>query len=77
MENTYDFCCGSNEMCTEPEGCEKLVCEAGTCGLFFYQVTIVWTSTKYRNIVYRGCCLQEEAAKIHRRMGREMDQRED
>lgn len=76
MENTCDFCCGSNEMHTEPEGCEKLVCEAGTRG-FFYQVTRVWTSTKYGNIDYRGYCLQEEEAKIHRQMRREMDQRED
>lgn len=28
MENTYNFCCGSDEMHTEPEGCEKLVCKA-------------------------------------------------
>lgn len=75
MENTYDFCCGSDEMHTEPEGCEKLVCEAGTCG--FYQVTTVWTSTKYRNIDYRVYCLQEEEAKLHRKMRTEMDQRED
>lgn len=33
MENTCDFC-GSNEMHTEPEGCEKLVSEAGTRGFF-------------------------------------------
>lgn len=34
MENIYYFCCGSNDMHTEPEGCEKLVCEAGTRGFF-------------------------------------------
>lgn len=76
MENTYDFCCGSDETHTEPEGCEELVCEAGT-PVCFCQVTRVWTSTEYRNIDYRGYCLQEEEAKIHGRMRREMDQRED
>lgn len=30
MENTYCFCCGSNEMYSEPEGCEMLICERGT-----------------------------------------------
>lgn len=48
MENIYSFCCGSGETNTEPEGCEKLVCEAGICG--FYQVTRVWTSTKYGSV---------------------------
>lgn len=44
MENTYDFCCGSHGMRTEAEGCDRLVCEAGTCGC--YQVARIWTSTK-------------------------------
>lgn len=72
MENTYDFCCGSDEMHTEAEGCERLVCEAGTCGC--YQVTGIWTSTKHRNIDCRSYCLQK---KRQRRMRMEMDERED
>lgn len=34
MENTYDLCCGSDGMHAEAEDCERLVCEAGTCGCY-------------------------------------------